>query len=114
MWLITSASFIAFNLRRLKAMHSHAKDSVAIEKSSFAPILRRFILFFSRATLYTNAIFAVSVRPSVRPSITSQYCIETAVRIELAYRLLLTYHTLQGNLGMSKTKSTAWTFPNST
>ena len=52
------------------------------------------LVFISRR--YASVVFAVVVCPSVRPSITSRYYIETTGRIELLFarRLPSTYVTL--------------------
>jgi len=57
----------------------------------------RIFVFFSKFTYfftarrYASAAFAVAVCPSVCPSVTSRYCIETTGRISLVLGIFLTF-----------------------
>jgi len=48
--------------------------------------------FLFTARRYASAVFAVVVCASVRPSVTSRYCIETAGRIELRFGMDDSFH----------------------
>jgi len=87
--------------------HTHRTDVVACDAAS---------IFNARR--YAGAVFAVVVCPSVRPCVTSRYCIETTGRIELIFgaeaSFHLSYTVLQGKLGISKIGYFLWNFvPNS-
>ena len=58
------------------------------------------------ARRYASAAYAVVACPSVRPSVTSQYCTGTTGRIELVFGIEASFHlshtVLKRNLGISK------------
>jgi len=61
---------------------------------------------FASAVLYTVVVY-----PSVRPSVTNRYCIETTGRIELGFGMQASFYlydtVMKGNLGIAKNLGTS-------
>jgi len=74
--------------------HHHQPQTPSMHLYILHRLCRRYSSsrFLFTARRYASAVFAVVVCASVRPSVTSRYCIETAGRIELRFGMEDSFH----------------------